>query len=489
MNRKKIFGIGAVVLMILVALAPAINSMQLNIEKEHDLQRKYENAGFGGWDLKTTFNEAVFDHYHETEDIIFWKITYTLENVGDTIYRGRPSAVLKVHNNDWEIASWEWPKSSALWLGKNEKETITIIKGIDFDNEIYLTGRVADLVTGLIDQHGNSDPNNINNIGYATGIFWNKIYSQGYIPNANHLEACSPHEQWIDHYETIEFPDENETIVPVPVFKGVYANVIIPRFLGSNRLGWLGKTVYLLIDVCRASLNFTADILEALAYMALLFGELFAGIIGVIALIESISSGNEVLGAAIVAALFLDLAAIVRTLEKLLEALLEFPLPGDPVWEELVRSVGEFLSYMSTYPWLDDITIFGEVNNCLDTEKVTISCRSVTDKTIYGGAGQRVIESFNVSSDFSLKLYKDTHLLLRNCQVTIKGSKHKTIQNRRMFSYVAPGGSLQVIAGFSPKTRSNNFSLYTILQRIIEKFPLIQQILSPYFFNQYAAEN
>lgn len=494
MKTKKIFGIGAVVLMILIAFVPAINGLQLDEIKKDDIEKEISSASVGSWDLKITFEEAIFDHYHETEDIVYYKITYTIENIGEGTYSGRPNAYLRAHEKQWLLASWGWPKSDDLELSKNEKVTISTVQPIDFDNEIWLAGRVADLETGCFDGQGLEDPLKSNNIDYATGNFWEKLNSRSFEPDGNHYEACRPHEQWVDHYETIVFPDENQTGVVVPIFKDVYANFIIPRLFGSDRFGWLGKTVDLLIDVIRATCNLTAANLEVLAVVVLLVEELYLGVIGVIALIESIASGNVVLEAVIVSALFLDLAAICVTLEKLLDQIEDLQEPGDPHYDEFVRATGVFLSYMSTYPWYDDISIFGEINNCKSGEKVEISCRNVKKRNIPGGEGHRDIESFDVTSDFSWTLYRDNRLLMRNCQVTITGDKHTNninakptvgqppLKTRRMFSYVAPGGSLQIIAGFKPKSRAVNGPLYIFLQRLLEIFPFLKQILSPSFF-------
>ncbi len=479
MKEKKLFGIGAVVLMILVAFAPAINGAQLIIEKMNVSENENIIAGSGNWDLKITFEEAIFENYHEKEDIAYYKIKYTIENVGDGLYIGKPRAVLKVHNNDWELASWEWPKDLPLILGKDDDPVaITVVKGIDYDNEIFLTGRIADLETGLLDEQGLEDPDQSNNVGFATGNFWDKLNERGYEPSGNHLEACRPHEQWIDHNETIEFPNYP---VEIPIFKDVYAKIIIPTFLGCDRLGWLGKTVQLLLDIGRALCNCSAATLEVLACIALLVGELYAGILGVIALVEGIVSGNVLLEAVVVAGLFLDLKAIAVTLELLLGAIDDIPNQGDPEVKELRRSVHAFLSYYATYPWTHDIEIFGEINNCKVGEIVDISCRNVENRDIPGEQGKRIIDPFNVSSDFNLAKYRD-HLIMRNCQVTIKGSRHTPLTTRRIFSYAAPGGSLNAIAGFKPTSRSVDRPLNSCLQRFLEIFPFLKQILSPYFF-------
>lgn len=74
MKEKKLFGIGAVVLMILVAIVPAINGAQLITEKMNVSENEYGIAGSGNWDLKITFEEAIFENYHEKEDIAYYKI-------------------------------------------------------------------------------------------------------------------------------------------------------------------------------------------------------------------------------------------------------------------------------------------------------------------------------------------------------------------------------------------------------------------------------
>ena len=59
----------------------------------------------------------------------------------------------------------------------------------------------------------------------------------------------------------------------------------------------------------------------------------------------------------------------------------------------------------------------------------------------------------------------------------------KDEETRRIFSYVAPDGSLEVILGFTNDgSRSVNNPCYSFLQRIFERYPLLNQIFSPLFF-------
>jgi hypothetical protein len=486
MKKKKIFGIGAVILMISIAFMPVINGMQLNTEEVNtvtlsDEENEYDQAGLFDWDLKVTFNKATFDHYSKDGEKAYWEITYTIANIGTGIfpYIGKPGAVMRVPGNDYEITAWKWPEKRALVLYRNHQKTITTIQPIDYDREIFAM-RTVNLETGLVSLQGVEDPQKSNNVDSTFGKFWEKTNHPDYDPSGNHLEACRPHEDWIDHYETVVFPDEDETSIEVPVFKDTYSKVVIPRFFGCDRMGWLGQTVKHLINVFRATLNLSAYNLEVLAGVTLLMGELYAGIMGVIALIEGVAAGSIVVEAAIVAGLFIDLAAICVTLELLLAAIVDLDVPP-----EFVDSVGDFLSFMSTYPWTHDITIFGEVNNCFNDEKVTVSCRDVENRDIPGGAGKREIESFEVDSKWSLKDYRDSpfHLFFRNCQVTVAGDKHQTSKSLRALSYVAPGGSLQIIAGLKEKSRSVDAPLNGLINRILELFPLLKQILSPFFSN------
>ena len=83
-NKRKLFGTGAVILMILIAFSPIITGMQLNSEKEINSL----NMGNGDHDLELTQN-LVFVKFRakpkeETRgfDYVDYKLDYIITNVG-----------------------------------------------------------------------------------------------------------------------------------------------------------------------------------------------------------------------------------------------------------------------------------------------------------------------------------------------------------------------------------------------------------------------
>ncbi len=472
MNKKKIFGISAVVIMILVTITPGINSIRQELQNINDFKIESDKSKLRNWDLKVTLSDVTFLYYDEKEDIAFYKIVYIIENVGNNYYIGYPKTILKVHNEQWEIASWNWPEilPLRLWPGKNK--TINIVQPIDYENERFLSGKTVDLETGIYDASGSEDPKQGNNIGVNFGKYWEKT-GKYYIPSENHLKATLPNEEWIESYEVFNFPD---ITVKVPIFSETYLKFVLPTFLSSERIGWIGVLINFFISACRAFCNFSREFFDVASLIALTAGELFLLLTEIIGTITAVAKGKIIVTFVLVSSIFSTISTISATLGKLFAEIKELPIdPNNPLRVALADAVDSFYSFLSVYPWYEDVTIEGELNNCRSYEKIKVSCRNVTDKDIPGGSGYREIESFSVNTTWKLK-YLDG-LFFRCCQVKFKGSEHtnQKLKSRRIFSYVAPGGTLKIIAGFKNARFINQLQL-NFLQRIFRLFPFLKHI-------------
>ena len=109
MKREKLFGIGAVVLLVLVAFAPAINGVQLNNVLD-DPENNVSNMG-DSYDLAVEitngpdFVEYEINELTEVVYAIYW-IEYDIINKGTEIYIGTPITAVNIEVMEW-VDWWE----------------------------------------------------------------------------------------------------------------------------------------------------------------------------------------------------------------------------------------------------------------------------------------------------------------------------------------------------------------------------------------------
>ena len=473
MNKKKRFCFKAIVLISLITITPASNGIISNSINLADLKNEIIENIQKKWDLKITVSEITFQRYDQIEDFAYYKIRYKIENIGSNTYIGFPKTVLRVHNEKWEISSWNWQGILPLVIGPGNNKTIDKVLKINYDNERFLSGQTVDLETGKYDISGSEDINQSNNVGIGLGKYWEST-DYDYIPSGNHLTASLPNKEWIDDHEVFEFP--NNTI-EIPVFSDDYKSFVIPTFLSSERIGWIGDFIIHFLCSSSALCNFSREFFDIASLMSITIGELYILLYEVIGTIAAVAKGKIVVTFLLVSGILATLSQISETLERLIAEIKELPVdPNDPLRVELAESFDDFHSFLCTYPWNDNITIKGEINNCKPLEEVKLSCRNVTNKNISGGSGCRIIETFNVNSSWKIS-YLDG-LFFRCCQVKLNGSGHinNGLKTRRIFSYVAPGGSLRIISGFK-NTRNKIPSFLDNLENAINGFAILKKII------------
>lgn len=473
MNKKKRFFLKAVVLILLSIITPVANGTISNSANPDNQNNEIAQNIQKKWDLKITLSEISFQRYDQIEDFAYYKIRYKIENIGSNTYIGFPKTVLRVHNEKWEISSWKWQGIFPMVIMPGKNKTIDKVLKIDYDNERFLSGQTVDLETGKYDISGSEDSNQNNNVGIGIGKYWESSDSD-YIPSGNHLSASLPNEEWIDDYFVFEFP--NNTI-EIPVFSDEYKRIVIPTFLSSERIGWIGDFIIHFLCSSSALCNFSREFFDIVSLMSITIGELYLLFYEVIGTISAIAKGKIVVTFLLVSGILATLSKISETVERLIAEIKELPVdPNDPLRVELAESFDGFYSFLCTYPWNDNITIKGEINNCKPLEDVKLSCRNVKNKNISGGSGCRIIEPFIVNSSWKLSFLDG--LVFRCCQVKLDGSGHinNGLKTRRIFSYVAPGGSLKIISGFK-NTRPKITSFLANLENSICGFAFLKKII------------
>lgn len=458
MKKNKIFGIGAVVLMLLVAMIPAFNAAQLDTEKNIFC------TNTEGWDIKFTIeSDPEFISYNEKNDRVTYSVSYIIENVGEGVYEGILNTELTQKGKDWVIAEWDHATDEdPLVLAPGEVLPKTKEFTISSKEEYLIAGNDISLKCGLFDVSGGEDPGNGNNVDHGFGNFW----TNGFVDTKCHLQKSLPHEKWIKKYETLNIGGVE---IELPVFKINYFGTLLPTIASSNRLGWIWDFIDYFIDYVIALCAFLKEFIDVAADIVLLVLELEALIADIVSMFTTASTG-VIITSAQVQTFSVLLGAIVTTVGKLMVDLDELPVdPGDPLRVNLGNAGDALLTYLSTRPWTDTISITGKVSNCQEGT-VKLDCRNVQGKNIPGGSGTRNFPDINVDTTWK----SGDGLIFRNCQTTVR-TGDQSITSRPILSYAAPGGSLHFIGSFNKGKERTQTS---ILQQIFEKIPILKTLFS-----------
>jgi len=450
MNERKIFGIGAVILMLLVAVAPAINGLQL--EKSGYLEPPKSTTYFG--DFSVVITRCEFVEYSQTEDKvkyeIDWIVWWELGIFGETF-----NCKLYEKTNNTVYANWDvqfylgGPTSNqgtvALWLTSSEDPSV--------DQERNLAGRmivfeiyVEDLVPS-------------NNVAEQFVKYWKE--DSDYIPTDPQVEVSAP--RWGNKVYHPELPN----LYYVDILGG-NGGRILSNILLSRRMGWAGQALGHLAKI-------SAD-------LATIFGTIVAFLI-------SIQGDIGVLGT-----WFLD---VLLWFENLISGIW---IPG-----KLVELINNFIDFVgpaikdigkkgvlyggvvaaaaiklwedanATYywtldnPWTKKIRIDVTVDRVKAGETVTVQCRNHTEvKTRDEPMGEGSLH-FNFEVESGPQGYELSQEGIHNCQVKVSGSKHDgEINSRRLLSYAFANGSLNwQFSSPNGKTRSRDLSEQTFVDKLI----------------------
>ena len=484
MMRKKIFGIGVVISMILIAFTPAINGMnaQINTEKINDFCKETRLSSADIYDLELTVKKLDFDRYEDAgnEDYInaVYILTYQIKNNGIGSFVGRITTEALLKGTTKLLGVWNEEGGKSIWIkgrGGTVKYTHEIIlRASDIDNydkERNFSAKDIVVKTVTEDEAGTPDPNPGNNFAIRFCRFWSD--NKDYIPSKTHMELSLPGDAWMIN-EWKEFRIAGKTI-RLPVFNKLYFDMALPSLWGSNRMGWLWDLSYNFTNATIAFLKFVAKFTAVLADIVLIVGEVALLTEEIIAFFTPIIDEALYPGPTEIAAFLGTLASLALTLVKLMKDIQDLPIhPDDPERKELAAASQEFVSFLASQPWLRDITIEGEVHKVKDNEQLTIKCRNETfhkneegDPTYFG--------PFNINSKWNLDPF-----IFRNCQVVVTGNKHtssKPLKTPRLLSYAAPDGYLYCTFSF-PEGGSRVLANLNFLDKIINYFPQLTQLFA-----------
>jgi len=422
MKRKKFFGIGAVVLMLLVGIGSAVNGMSIN-DRDDGIELNISNDGP---DVKVVVEDCHFIGLDETGDNVIYQISYYYENVGSGDY---PQASLREHimyNKEHEIKKWERPVMTVR--SKARTPTITEKVTIPADKEELLAGRKFYLKV-LFDD---GNPENDKDLGFGAFGWEGSDYTPTYAQIRSTMERLG---HAIKNYE--------------------------PKKLGglftplTDRLGWvyelynkitivIEKGLKLDYEALLVGVAVTAEIYIILDWLVKF--DAFCAAPNPLTLDIMIADTAKALAALIV---IYETLVMHHGIEKLIVA-----------WEEFSNAVNNTAEYIKSRPWYNQIRlIHGDLKGKgLGSKTVTVRCRGFEQKR----TGDYYFK------DLDPEAMGEKAWQIHDCTVTASANKFKTKKSPAIASWAFSDGTMRYDFYLMPdKSRSLTRSRFvnTILER------------------------
>ena len=472
MNKKKIFGIGAVVIMILVAFAPAINGMQQKTTDEnkvgkclvdYDLEVTITNPPTLISDQPKIVNGKQYSSYY---------IEYNIKNNGPGEYpAGSPLTELFVTIDDEDVQAAYWYTNINKKIKVNEDrdfpKTFDILTSDDPDLDIERY--FADHKITLDCNSGGGEQNYQNNRDKKRVFnFWKN--SNEFKPTNSQILATTP----FGYEEITREINGHEYTVPVSskVFSwsGALQDILdliddlnidvlreaieeliewiwhtIPSHFKNDRLGWVK-------DFCYYMSMLSVEVLIILLRFGQFISNTWDDFLVICDWIKDVCAFFGVLLSSGVPSGTLWLNMIDSS-GKLGEAIINIATNA-VIWggkildavDALQDTFTNWTDWRATQPWQDKIRVFGRVDFLHEGEKVTVECRdqkyveTIPDDDRHDN--NMVWFDFEATSEpmYGEKSYRSPHL----CQIKVTRHSHEEEpqETMKILSYCFSGGSV-----------------------------------------------
>lgn len=498
MKRKKMFGIGATVLMILVTFIPAINGSQL--ESEINNEYNLESTG-SGYDLEVTITKDPYLLYDEPNEIggeyySIYHVEYIVKNVGDERYSGKPLTEVVVQKNkddplsiiifdDWyeDFTDGVLPKDKkGIDPGESKSLSHDIQVPTNDDAEKDIERYFADHTVTLRCNFGGGESMMGNNLvskrifnfwkegddfrpttgqllattpygykTYATNIngedysvnICSKIFLLGNIKDADNILGFNFNwTKFIDWLKSLSVDDIRAKIDEL--IDLIWRQT--PSYFDNHPLGWVNNLTYyiakmstaLLCILLRVGAFFAATAKDWKVIMDWLddvFG-LFTQLLttGTINTVKAV----ELLG---------DSRELVNAFGNITTAA---TLTWPQVLDDISVFKDEFYDYLDwrvTQPWLDEIWVHGRIPDLAEGETITITVGDSSNPlntTIYTNDADDLPENNFYNFNIHIKT-KDlpNPRAFHDCTITVTGTAHHTtLSSMRIFSRCFSGGTV-----------------------------------------------
>jgi len=430
MNRKKIFGISATVLMILIAMGPVINGIQLDKKNE---TKNFLNTSNMYYDLKVVVEDCHYIGIDESGENVIYNISYHYENEGGGSFP-QQELVHIIKCRDHEIKRWR------NLVGNTKSRTRSnTIKGpvnIPAYEEEYIAGK--EFYFGVIANDDNPD----NDIDIAFGEFgWEgKDYAPTYAQIKNTMLLLS---ERLKNYETTEMG-------------GLFTRL-------KERLGW----VYTFYSFSTAVMYWGLKLIqEALIIGALVAAEVYIVLDWLVEFETFLTAPNVITLDAMLKDTSAALGAVIAVYEMII--LHEGIEKVIDIWQDFSNAVNATIDYLETRPWFNTIDlVFGDLDGKnLGSKTVHVKCRTEKNNFVYN-------YDFD---DLDPEAMGEKAWQMHDCTVTASANKYKTKQSPKIVSWVFSEGKMRYDFYLKPEKSRHIFRerlLDIHLERLLNRIKIL----------------
>jgi hypothetical protein len=422
MKGKKIFCIGAIVLMILLAVGPAVNGMVV----DNLIDNESLSTNNDGYDLTVVVEDCHYVGIDESSNYVIYEISYHFENEGNTDFPGEELEHIMKHKQ-YEINRWR--KSISVCRSKSRAPTIKEYVFIPADKEEYLAGREFFLHVDFDDYNPDNDK------GLGFGRFGSE--SNDYVPTYGQIKSVMGlMAERLRNYEKKEMG-------------GLFSPL-------TNRLGWVYELYSLVTEVIKQGLR--------LDYEALLIGvtvttQVYIILDWVVKFEAFLMAPNPLTLDLMLADTAIALAALMAVYEILvlhhgIDQLIN-------VWHAFSNAVNNTIDYIKSRPWFNPIKlVYGNLDGKgLGGKVVTVKCREQEKKC-------KINYYFE---DLDPESMGEKAWQIHDCTVTASANGFKTKKSPKILSWTFSEGVMRYDFYLKPD-KARSITIFQLLNEILERW-------------------
>lgn len=470
MNRKKVFGIGATALSILLIINPIVNSINIENNKKTKTLESFDlGIKIDECSLVENFIPAV---WHESSRV-YYKLIYTITNYGPIIIDSEKLTlqlkILGMENYPEHQITFEWLEPIEF-LNVGESSTlchefynITSSWNPNEDEERYIAGKFFSLI--LSTQGMDLNPNN--NVDIGTIKFWSD--SRGYEPTDSQVGVGAPHtylnisvfngELW---YYEFPFNPEN------------YSGLI------RERLGYVWELFMFIYPICKLIKKIIVDFIE--------FAQTEKYDINIISCwVDDLITCFlcDIIGEPIPFGfinLLVDYFKYVKdSVENIVEEASNWLIPELIITTQSLLNLFEnFKTWIESEPWNNNIKVQVCVSTIKENHEIEVWCRGENcedvGKTIY-------------FFELSVKpIYGNEKFTWNRKDCTVKVHNWNTNQDQhsmKIFSWAFANGTMRVLRTISFPRNRDKKDIKSIIQEFLIKLQYLKNKLLCLFFPNF----
>ena len=472
MNKKKIFGIGAVVFSIILIINPIVNSTIIN-----ETKRDY-NLEFIDLEIKIDECSLVENFipvsWHESSKV-FYKLCYTITNYGPSyLSADKLNFKLKI------LGIEKYPDKQIIFEWTEFVENLDVGESIDLhhefynitsswnpseDEERYFAGKFFSLT--LFSEL--PDPKQENNFDIGTIKFWSDTRS--YEPTDSQVEVGVPHT-----YLNISINRGELWYYEFPFDPKNYSSPI------RERLGYIWELFMFIYPICKFIKKIIIDFIEFAQTEKDDINILSCWIDDLITCLLCDIFGEPIPFGFI--NLLVDYFKYVKdAVERILEEAAKWLVPElINISQSIMSIVQDFEGWIDSEPWKNNITIQISVLTKKENHAIILNCRNTViddnGKTFYNF-------DFEVPPKFGNEIFTWTR---KDCTVQVHNWQTNQDQHSmKLFSWAYANGTMRALRTISFQKIKVSEDIKLIIQKFFSKYQYfknkLNDILCQFFLN------